>query len=63
MTPLYTGIDKKTGNLLGVMVNRGRIPYEYKDSNMHYAGCENGVETEVEGIIFYSEGAGTEKDN
>ena len=36
ITPLYTGIDKKTGNLLGVMVNRGRIPYEYKHSAMHY---------------------------
>lgn len=45
------------------MVNRGRIPYEYKDSGMHYAGCENGIETEVEGIIFYSEGSGTEKNN
>ena len=45
------------------MVNRGRISYEYKDSGMHYAVWENGKETEVEGIIFYSEGAGTEKDN
>jgi len=63
ITPLYTGIDKETGNLLGVMVNRGRIPYEYKDSQMHYAGCENGQETEVEGVIFYSEGAGSEKED
>ena len=36
ITPLYTGIDQKTGNLLGIMVNRGRIPLEYKDSGMHY---------------------------
>ena len=45
------------------MVNRGRIPYEYKDSGMHYGSCPQGTETEVEGIIFYSEGAGTEKNN
>ena len=45
------------------MVNRGRIPYEYRDSGMHYQSCPPGTETEIEGIIFYSEGAGTEKNN
>jgi cytochrome oxidase assembly protein ShyY1 len=36
ITPLYTSIDEKTGNLQGILVNRGRIPYEYKDSGMHH---------------------------
>ena len=36
ITPLYTGVDKKTGHLTGLLVNRGRIPYEYKDSKMHH---------------------------
>ncbi len=36
ITPLYTSIDDKTGNLQGILVNRGRIPYEYKDSGMHH---------------------------
>ena len=36
LTPLYMNVDKKTGNLNGMMVNRGRIPYEYRDSKMHW---------------------------
>ena len=38
------------------MVNRGRIPLDYKDSGMHYTQSKE--ETQVEGIIFYSEGYG-----
>ena len=38
------------------MVNRGRIPYEYKDSGMHLTPPNK--EAEVEGVIFYSEGSG-----
>jgi hypothetical protein len=36
-------------------VNRGRIPFEYKDSRLHHT--EPDQECEVEGCIFYSEGA------
>lgn len=36
------------------MVNRGRIPYEYRDSRMHWTPPTE--EQEVEGVIFYDEG-------
>lgn len=55
ITPLYTGVDKE-GRLQGLLVNRGRIPYEYKESKMHHTPANQ--ETEVEGVIFYSEGEG-----
>ena len=32
ISPLYTRVDAKTGDLHGLFVNRGRIPYEYRDS-------------------------------
>lgn len=51
---MYTGIDK-SGKLQGLLINRGRIPFEYKDSKMHHT--EPDKESEVEGCIFYSEGA------
>ena len=35
VTPLFTSIDEKTGNLKGMMVNRGRLPIEYKDLKLH----------------------------
>ena len=54
ITPLFTGIDPKSGQLQGLLVNRGRIPYDYKDSGMHLTP-ENEEQT-IEGIIFYSEG-------
>ena len=54
LTPLYTKVDKKTGDLHGIIVNRGRIPYEYKDSKMHHTPPN--VEQEVEGVLMYSEG-------
>jgi cytochrome oxidase assembly protein ShyY1 len=54
ITPLYTGIDKQ-GRLTGILVNRGRIPFEYKESKLHLT--EPGKETVVEGVIFMSEGA------
>ena len=47
-------VDKRTGELHGLMVNRGRLPYEYRDSGMHYT--PNGEEQEVEGVLFYDEG-------
>ena len=37
ITPLYTKVDKKNGDLHGIIVNRGRIPFEYKDSEMHHS--------------------------
>ena len=54
ITPLYTSVDRKTGDLYGILVNRGRIPFEYKDSKMHLTPPNE--EQEVEGVIFYSEG-------
>jgi hypothetical protein len=33
---MFTGIDSATGQLQGLLVNRGRIPYDYKDSGMHH---------------------------
>ena len=54
ITPLYTRVDKKTGDLHGIIVNRGRIPYEYKDSKMHLTPSNE--EQEVEGVLAYSEG-------
>lgn len=36
ITPLYTKVDKKTGDLHGIIVNRGRLPFEYRDSKMHH---------------------------
>ena len=43
------------------MVNRGRIPFEYKDSKLHYAPTNE--EIDIEGVIFYDEGSGLEKQN
>jgi len=54
LTPLYTKVDKKTGDLHGLMVNRGRIPYEYRDSRMHWTPTAE--EQTVEGVLFYDEG-------
>lgn len=54
ITPLYTRVEKKTGDLHGIIVNRGRIPFEYKDSKMHLTPPNQ--EQEVEGVLFYSEG-------
>ena len=54
LTPLYMRVDKETGDLYGIMVNRGRIPYEYRDSRMHWTPATE--EQEVEGVLFYDEG-------
>lgn len=54
LTPLYMHVDKKSGNLNGMMINRGRIPYEYRDSKMHWTPTTE--EQEVEGVLFYDEG-------
>ena len=42
-------------------MNRGRIPFEYKDSKMHWT--PPGKECEVEGVLFKSEGSGNELKN
>lgn len=47
-------VDKKTGGLHGLMINRGRIPYEYRESRMHWTPTTE--EQEVEGVLFYDEG-------
>ncbi len=54
ITPLYEKVNKKTGDLTGIFVNRGRIPYNYKDSKMHHTQA-NEI-TEIEGCLFESEG-------
>ena len=54
LTPLYMHVDKQTGDLYGMMVNRGRIPYEYRDLKMHWTPSQE--EQEVEGVLFYDEG-------
>jgi len=56
LTPLFTGVDEKSGVLEGIFVNRGRIPYEYKDSKMHHSPAD--TKEEVTGLLFYSEGSG-----
>ena len=35
LAPLYTRVDPQSGELKGIMVNRGRIPLEYEFSKMH----------------------------
>jgi cytochrome oxidase assembly protein ShyY1 len=52
--PLFTGVDEESGNLQGILVNRGRLPYEYKDLDLHHT--DPGKEVTVEGVIMYSEG-------
>ena len=32
VTPMYTKVDKKSGNLEGILVNRGRIPLDLQFS-------------------------------
>lgn len=32
VTPMYTKVDKQTGNLKGILVNRGRIPLDLQFS-------------------------------
>ena len=54
ITPLYTRVDRKTGDMHGLFINRGRIPYEYRDSQMHLTPANE--EQEVEGVLFYTEG-------
>ena len=53
ITPMFTSVDKKTGQMSGIFVNRGRIPMEYKDYNMHQNTGKGSVE--VEGVLMYSE--------
>ena len=53
ITPLYTKVDQKSGALSGILVNRGRIPVEYKESKMHLTPPNQ--EHEVEGVLMYSE--------
>ena len=36
------------------MINRGRLPYEYRDSGMHWTPSTE--EQVVEGVLFYDEG-------
>ena len=54
IAPLYTGVNNDTGKLKGIMVNRGRIPFEYKTSKLHYAPTNE--EIDIEGVLFYNEG-------
>ena len=61
LAPLYTGVDDKTGKLKGIMVNRGRIPVDYKDSKLHFAPTNK--EIDIEGVVFYDEGQGEEREN
>ena len=56
LVPFFTGVDEKTGMLQGILVNRGRIPYEYKDSKMHHTPAD--TKEEITGLIFNSEGSG-----
>ena len=53
ITPLYTGVDK-AGKLKGLLINRGRISFEYKESGMHHT--PKGEKQDVEGVIFATEG-------
>lgn len=53
VTPLFTSVDEKTGNLNGIMVNRGRLPIEYKDLKLHLTPPNE--EVEVTGVLFKSE--------
>ena len=62
ITPLYTDVDAKTGHLQGLLVNRGRIPLEYRDSKIHHNTAQNEI-SKVEGVIFYSEGRDRFTDN
>jgi cytochrome oxidase assembly protein ShyY1 len=54
ITPLYEKVDKSTGDLTGIFINRGRIPVEYKDSKMHLTPANE--LSDVEGCLFESEG-------
>ena len=53
LTPFYTGVDKQ-GELQGIIVNRGRIPFDYRNSKMHLTPPNE--EQVVEALIFYTEG-------
>ena len=53
ITPMYTKVDPKNGQLQGIFVNRGRIPIDYKDSKMHLTPPN--LEETVEGILMFSE--------
>jgi cytochrome oxidase assembly protein ShyY1 len=52
VTPLYTKVNLKNGELSGMFVNRGRIPIEFRDSKMHHTGKEEQV---IEGVLMCSE--------
>ena len=54
ITPLYERVDKQSGDLHGIFINRGRIPYEYKDSGMHLTPPNETIA--VEGVLLESEG-------
>lgn len=53
ITPFYTKVDPKNGDLHGIFVNRGRIPIDYKNSKMHLTPPN--IEECIEGILMYSE--------
>lgn len=52
ITPLFTKVDASNGGLSGILVNRGRIPIELKESKMHLTSKEQQY---VEGVLMYSE--------
>ena len=56
VTPLFMNINDRTGHLEGILVNRGRLPLDYKDMTLHHTPA--GQKEEVVGLIFYSEGSG-----
>ena len=48
ITPFYTHVNEK-GEACGILVNRGWVPYDFKDMKMHYFSPSNG---EIYGILY-----------
>lgn len=48
VTPFYTHLNEK-GEECGILVNRGWVPFDYKDMKLHYSGVTSG---EIVGLLY-----------
>lgn len=48
ITPFYTHLNEK-GEEVGILVNRGWVPLDFKDLKMHYTGVVSG---EITGVLY-----------
>lgn len=48
MTPFFTHLNEK-GEECGILVNRGWLPWDFKNQKMHYTGVTSGT---ITGLLY-----------